>query len=393
MRAWNDTPTGTFHTVLDIVGPSASRITTAAVVDSPRAPFVLKQVELLPPRADEVVIELEACGMCHADLFAQSGTIPFPLPGVLGHEGVGRVVEIGAGVTDLAVGSRVVMSFTSCGRCAACLDAAPAYCRTWPVLNLVGGGRDDGSSSLRCDAHPLHSHFFGQSSFSRFIVAAARAAIPVPDDVPASVLAPLGCGVQTGVSSATNVLRPRPGDRVAVVGAGAVGLSAIMGLRLTGATQIIAIDVHPSRLALAQELGATHLIDAGRQDTRTAIQELTQGAGLNGVIETSGNPGALKTAIQSLASAGTCVVVGIPARGEPGGFDVVDLVARGLRIVGTNQGDANPRTFIPQLVELYRNGRLPVDRIVTTFDFASINEASAAAHDGTVIKPVLIMNR
>ena len=361
------------------------------MVDTARAPFVLKELELLPPRPDEVVIELEACGMCHADLLAQAGTIPFPLPGVLGHEGVGRVIELGAMVTDLSVGTRVVMSFTSCGHCLACVKGAPAYCQTWPALNLVGGGREDGSSSLLCGGDPIHSHFFGQSSFSRFVTVAARAAVPVPDDLPASVLAPLGCGVQTGVSAATNVLRPGPGDRVAVFGAGAVGLSAIMGLRLTGASQVIAIDVHPSRLALAGELGATHLVDAGKQDSGEAIASLTGGAGVNGVIETSGNPRALATAIKALASTGTCVVVGVPSRGEPGSFDVIDLVARGLRIVGTNQGDANPRVVIPQLIELYRLGRLPIERIVQTFEFGAINEASAASLDGSVIKPVLVI--
>ncbi len=362
------------------------------MVDAPRAPFVLRKLELLPPRPDEVVIELEACGMCHADLSAQAGSIPFPLPGVLGHEGVGRVVEVGAAVTDLSVGNRVVISFTFCGRCPSCVRGAPAYCQTWPVLNLVGGGRSDGSSSLRCDGHPIHSHFFGQSSFSRFITTAARSAVPVPDDLPASILAPLGCGIQTGVSAATIVLRPNPGDRVAVFGAGAVGLSAIMGLRMTGASQVIAIDVHPGRLALAQELGATQVVDAGKEDSRAAIVSLTGGAGVNGVIETSGNPRALETAIKVLASAGTCVVVGVPSAGEPGSFDVIDLVARGLRIVGTNQGDANPRIVIPQLIELYRLGRLPIERIVRTFKFGAINDASAASLDGSVIKPVLIMN-
>ena len=370
----------------------APRITTAALVDAPHAPFVLRELELLAPHSDEVVVELEACGMCHADLSAQAGSLPFPLPGVLGHEGVGRVVETGSAVTDLAVGNRVVISFAFCGRCPACLDAMPVYCRNWLALNMAGGGREDGTSSLRSDGHAIHSHFFGQSSFSRYAIATSRAAVPVPDDLPASVLAPLGCGVQTGVNAAINVLRPVAGSRVAVFGAGAVGLSALMGLRLTGATQIIAIDIHPGRLALARELGATDVIDGSKEDSRAAILAATGGAGADGIIETSGNPGALRTAIQALASSGTCVVVGVPPRGEPGGFDVHDLVGRGLRIVGTNQGGANPRVTIPQLVELYRRGRLPVERIVTTFAFDEINKASAASHDGSVIKPVLVMS-
>ena len=370
---------------------SMERSTIAAVVAGARAPFELRELALAPPGADEVIVALEACGMCHADLAAQAGEVPFPLPGVLGHEGVGHVVALGAGVKDLAVGQRVVMSFTSCGRCAACLDGTPVYCRQWPVLNMVGGGREDGSCSLSCNGHPVHSHYFGQSSFSHLVATPARGAVPVPEGIAASVLAPFGCGVQTGVSSVLDVLRPQGGDRVAVFGAGAVGMSALMGLALTGASQVIAIDIHPQRLALARELGATDVIDARGQDVAATIAELTGGAGVQGAIETSGNPQALKTAIRSLAAAGTCVVIGVPPRGEPGSFDVVDVVARGLRIVGTNQGNANPRVTIPRLVDLHLRGRLPVERIVTTFAFDAINEAAAASLDGRAIKPVLLI--
>lgn len=368
------------------------RITEAAVVVAPRAPFVVRNLVLDAPREDEVIVELEACGMCHADLAAQAGSIPFPLPGVLGHEGVGHIVQVGSAVTELRVGERVVISFTSCGRCAACLDAAPGYCRDWPALNLFGGGRCDGTTSLCDDNHSIHSHFFGQSSFSRFIATTARSAVSVPEDIPAEVLAPLGCGIQTGVNAALNVLRPEPGARVAVFGAGAVGLSALMGLRLTAAAQVIAIDVHEQRLELARELGATDVINAGKEDVEAAIARLTDGRGLNGAIESSGNSSALKTAIKTLSASGTCVVVGVPANGEPGQFDVVDLVARGLRIAGTNQGDANPRTAIPRLIELYRAGRLPVERMITTFSFRDINKAAEASLNGSVIKPVLLMS-
>ncbi len=370
---------------------AASRVTTAAVVAGPSAAFCLQELALAPPRPDEVVVALEACGMCHADIAAQAGHVPFPLPGVLGHEGVGHVVELGANVTELTVGQRVVMSFTSCGRCPACLDGAIVYCRQWPMLNMVGGGREDGSCSLSCDGHAVHSHFFGQSSFSRLVVTPARGAVPVPEGIPAAVLAPLGCGVQTGVCSVLDVLRPKAGDRVAVFGAGAVGMSALMGLGLTAATQVIAIDINPQRLVLAKELGATHVIDARHEDVEEAIARATGGAGVNGAIETSGNPVSLKSAIRSLAAAGTCVVVGVPGQGELGTFDVMDVVARGLRIVGTNQGNANPRVTIPRLVDLYQKGLLPIERIVKTFAFEAINQAAAASLDGSAIKPVLLI--
>lgn len=371
--------------------PMTYTATQAAVVSEPNGRFALRDVELSGPRPDEVVVRMEASGMCHADLSARSGSVPFPLPGVLGHEGVGRVVEVGAAVIEVQAGDRVVISFSWCGHCPACLRAAPVYCRDWPTLNLVGGRRADGSATLRCDGGPMHGHFFGQSSFSRLVVTTARAVVKVPDDLPASILAPLGCGVQTGVSAATTVLRPVPGARVAVFGVGAVGLSALMGLGLTGAAQIIAIDVHPARLALAEQLGATHTIDAAGGDVADEIMRLTQGAGLDGVIETSGNLGALRTAIGALAAAGTCVVVGVPNFGDTVAVDVVNLVARGLRIVGTNQGDAIPRVFIPHLVSLYRSGRLPIDKLVTDFAFEDINEAAEASLSGRAIKPVLHM--
>ena len=365
--------------------------TQAAVVREPGGAFVLEEVELAAPRPDEVVVELEASGMCHADLSARAGHIPFPLPAVLGHEGVGRTVEAGSAVKDVAVGDRVVISFTWCGHCSACLGGAPVYCEDWPRLNLVGGSRSDGSSTLSQCGTLLHGHFFGQSSFARRILAAARSVVRVPDDLPAEVLAPLGCGVQTGVSAVTSVLCPSPGARVAVFGVGAVGLSAIMGLRLTGAAQIIAVDIHPTRLALAQQLGATDILSASAGAVVEQIAQLTGGKGLNGAVETSGNLGSLNAAIMSLSSAGTCVVIGVPRAGETVAVDVINMVGRGLRIVGTNQGDAVPRVFIPQLIELYRRGRLPVDKIVTCFQLADINRAAEASLNGSVIKPVLLM--
>ena len=372
--------------------PAATTLLTqAAVVREAGGAFALEEVELASPRRDEVVVQLEASGMCHADLSARAGHIPFPLPAVLGHEGVGRIVEIGSAVEDVAVGDRVVISFNWCGHCLACMGGTPVYCENWPRLNLVGGSRSDGSSTLSQCGHSLHGHFFGQSSFSRRILAAARSVVRVPEDMPASVLAPLGCGIQTGVSAVTSVLRPQPGARVAVFGVGAVGLSAIMGLQFTGAAQVIAVDIHPTRLALAQELGATDIVDASAGDVTEQIAQLTGGQGISGAVETSGNLGSLNAAISSLSSAGMCVVIGVPHAGQTVAVDVVNLVGRGLRLVGTNQGDAVPRVFIPQLIELYKRGRLPVEKIVTCFDFADINKAAEASLNGSVIKPVLLM--
>ena len=365
--------------------------TEAAVVAETGGRFTLRTIGLSAPGPVEVIVEMEASGMCHADLSARSGGLPFPLPGVLGHEGVGRVIRCGTAVDEVQPGDRVVISFSWCGHCAACLRAAPAYCRDWPRLNLAGGSRADGSPTLSCDSGPLHGHFFGQSSFSRHVVAAARSVVKVADDLPARILAPLGCGIQTGVGAATNVLRPQPGARVAVFGAGAVGLSAIMGLGLTSVAQVIAVDLNQARLQTARALGATDTIDAASGDTAAQLMQLTGGEGVDGAIETSGNLGALGTAIRSLAASGTCVVIGAPKMGETVAVDVVDMVARGLRIVGTNQGGSVPRVFIPKLIELYRRGRLPIETLITDFDFADINQAAERSLDGSAIKPVLHM--
>lgn len=181
------------------------------------------------------------------------------------------------------------------------------------------------------------------------------------------------------------------GVRVAVFGVGAVGLSAVLGFGLTAAAQIIAVDVHPARLELARQLGATDTVNAASSDTAEQIAQLIGGAGLNGAIEASGNLGSLATAIALLAAVGTCVVIGAPRLGDTVAVDVVDIIARGLRLVGINQGDLNPRVFVRQLIELYRRGRLPIDKLITNFDFADINKAAEEALNGNAIKPVLHM--
>ncbi len=356
----------------------------------PNAPFILRDVALSPPRPDEVIVQLEASGVCHADLAARSGALPFPLPGVLGHEGVGRIVEVGSAVGVAAVGDRLVISFDWCSHCSACRHGAPAYCRHWPRLNLTGGSRNDGSATLSCRDGGLHGHFFGQSSFSRMVVTKARATVPVPEDVPAAVLAPLGCGVQTGVSAVTDVLRPAPSSRVAVFRAGTVGMSALMGLRATGVAKVIAVDVHPAHLALARKLGATDVVDVAAGNVSERIAALTSDAGIDGSIGTGGILGASRAAICSLASGGTCVAVGAPAPGDSGDCDVIDLVARGLRVVDANQGDVPPPARLSRASSnSTAAAAFPSMRSSRVFLVREINKVARASSDGTVIKPVL----
>jgi aryl-alcohol dehydrogenase len=364
---------------------------TAAVVEEASQPFALRELSLDKPRPDELVVKLTAVGMCHSDLSARSGATPFPLPGVLGHEGAGVVEEVGSNVAGLLPGDHVVLSFDSCGACESCVAGQPVYCRHWIPLNLIGGSRLDGSATISRDGAPVHGHFFGQSSFATYALASARSAVKVRDDLPLQSLAPLGCSVQTGAGAVFNVVKPAPGSTLVVFGAGGVGLAAVMAANLTPAARVIAVDVHDSRLKLASELGATHTINATDGDPVEAVRELTGGNGAHYAIETSGRLPVLDQAISSLTAAGACIVVGAPPFGSTIAVDVPNLLGRGIRLIGTNQGDSNPAQFIPRLVDLYARGALPVDKLITEYAFADINDAAADAVAGTTIKPVMVL--
>jgi aryl-alcohol dehydrogenase len=364
---------------------------TAAVVEAKDGPFRLEEVELGEPRADELLVKIAAVGMCHSDLSVRSQATPFPLPGVLGHEGAGVVEQVGAEVGDLKVGDKVVLSFTSCGLCPPCRAGKTVYCLHWIALNLLGGSRLDGSTALSRASGQLHGHFFGQSSFASHALVSARSAVKVDEDLDLAQLAPLGCSVQTGVGAVLNVARPDPGSTVVIFGAGGVGLVAVMAAKLTPAARVIAVDVNPARLAMAAELGATDTINPADGDPVSALLELTGGLGAQCAIETSGRLDVLEQAVASLSSAGTCVVIGAPPLGTELAVDVPNLLGRGLRLVGTNQGDSNPREFIPRLISLHRQGRLPFDALIRCYAFDQINVAAQDAAEGRSIKPVMIL--
>ncbi|MEU6235326.1 NAD(P)-dependent alcohol dehydrogenase [Kitasatospora sp. NPDC047058] len=377
---------------------------TAAVVREAGGPFRLETVRLDEPRPDEVLVRIRAVGICHTDLSVRAGRTPAPLPAVLGHEGAGTVEAVGSAVTRVRPGDTVVLTFASCGACPSCRTGRPVRCDHWAALNLFGGRRLDGSATVYGTGHgpvddggsrtnaPLNGHFFGQSAFATHALATERNAVPVrAGDTPFELLAPFGCGVQTGAGAVFHVLRPRPGDTVVVFGAGAVGLAAVLAARLTPAARIVAVDLRPARLALARELGATEVVDAGTQDPVAAVAALTGGRGADHALETSGSVRALRQAVDALAVGGTCGVVGAPAAGSEVALDVPGLLARAPRIVGVNQGASVPERFLPALVGLFRAGRLPVDRLVRTYPFAAIEEAAEAARAGEVVKPVLLL--
>lgn len=361
----------------------------AAVTESKGAPFAVQEVELGELRPDEVLVEVAAAGICHTDLICRDQWLPVPLPAVLGHEGAGVVKEVGSAVTQVVPGDRVGMTFNSCGHCRTCLRGQSTYCHDFFGRNFAST-RPDGSSVLSRGGELVHSHFFGQSSFATHAVATARNVVKLSDDVGFEVAAPFGCGIQTGAGAVLNVMRPPAGSSLVVTGTGAVGLSAVMAGVIAGCGTIIGVDVRPARLGLARELGATHVIDAGAVDVGDEIRRIT-GGGADYAIETTGVPAVLRTAVDALAPTGECGVIGAPPFGTEVALDVNNVLAFGRVVRGIVEGDSVPELFIPTLLELWRVGRFPVDRMMAFYDFDRINEAVHDAEEGTTIKPVLRM--
>jgi len=356
------------------------------VVGSPPA---LEPLILDDPRPHEVLVALRGVGVCHTDMVMRDGLLPVPMPVVLGHEGAGIVLALGADVRDLAVGDHVVLSFASCGHCGACHDHAPAYCHDWVPLNF-GGARADGSTALRdATGQTVHSHVFGQSAFASHVVVDRRNAVKVDADLPIELLGPLGCGVQTGAGTVLNALRVRPGSSVAVIGAGTVGLSAVMAAGIAQAAIIVALDIAPARVELALALGATHGWLAG--DATMAQHAVAAGCphGFDYIIDTTGISRLCNAAIPALAPRGEMALVGAYTPGENIVSDATLLMSGGRAVRGVVEGSADPASFIPELIAHYRGDRFPFDRLVQYFDFADIAAAIAAGEGGHVVKPVL----
>ena len=362
---------------------------TAAVVREKEQPFSVEELELEEPRANEVLVRVVATGVCHTDLIVRDQWYPVPLPVVLGHEGAGVVERVGENVTKVQPGDHVVLTFSSCGECASCAGGKPAYCLNFFEQNF-GGARHDGSTGISKDGDALHSHFFGQSSFAGYALAAERSVVKVRGEVPLELLGPLGCGIQTGAGGVLNALHPEAGTSIAVFGAGAVGISAIMAAAVAGCTTIIGIDVKENRLELARELGATHSINGGEADAVEEIGNIT-GGGADYTLETTAVPELFAQAVQALAPLGVCGLIGAAPLGTEASLDMNDILIPGKTVRGIVEGDSVPDVFIPRLVELYQGGHFPFDRLIAFYDLEEINQAAEDSEEGTVIKPVLRM--
>lgn len=362
---------------------------TAALARAPGDSFSIETLELDEPRADEIRVRIAAVGVCHTDLVARDGAMPFSLPAVLGHEGAGVIDAVGSAVTKVAVGDRVALTFRSCGACARCLGGDPAYCYTMPMLNYIGM-RPDGSKAIRDGQAPVSSNFFGQSSFATYALTYERNVLKLPDDIPFELAAPLGCGVQTGVGGVVRALAAPKGSSILITGGGAVGLSAVMGAVIQGCGTIIVVEPLASRRELAQDLGATHVVDPAVQKDLPAAVRAILPHGVDFAFDTTGRPDILTATMSCLAPKGVFGIVGIPPAGTPVPGDLGAMLTFGQTVRGIIEGDSDPDIFLPQLIEHWRSGRLPLEKLVRTFPFADINAAIAAQHDGDCVKVVLL---
>jgi aryl-alcohol dehydrogenase len=360
----------------------------AAVVRSKGGPFLIEEVELDEPRDDEILVKVVAGGMCHSDLNSRDQKYPPKLPAVFGHEGAGVVERVGRNVGGFKPGDHAVITYNTCERCFSCVSGEPWGCEQLFELHF-GGHAPDGRMTIRDRNGPISSSYFGQSSFATYALAYENNCVKVPPDLPLEILGPLGCGIETGAGAAINAMQMPVAETIVIFGAGAVGLSAVMGAVIAGATRIIAVDVRSNRLELASDLGATDLVDASRVEPLNEIRRLTEG-GVRYVIEASGSPKSLSCGIKLLRTGGVLGLIGAPPIGTEIPLDVNFMIFN-RTIRGIVQGYSDRQTFIPRLIELYRKGRFPFDKLIRQYDFNDINQAALDSDAGLTIKPVVRM--
>ena len=361
---------------------------TAAVARTLGEPLAIEELQLDDLQANEVRVRLVATGICHTDAIVRDGVYPTPLPAVLGHEGAGVVEAVGNEVAAVEVGDHVVLSAAYCGTCRQCRAGRMAYCENLFAEDF-GGRRRDGSTALSADGERISSHFFGQSSFSTYANVVQESVVVIDREVPLELMGPLGCGLQTGAGAVLNELRPEPGTSLVVFGTGAVGSAAIMAARVAGCTTIVAVDLHDSRLELAADLGATHTINGRTTDAVEELRRITDGRGVNYAVDTTAVPAVLRQAADSLGIRGTLVLVGAAAPGTEVPFEIGGSLVKGWTFKTVVQGSSVPQVFIPRLVELWKQGRFPFDKLVRHYALSDINRGFEDSENGSVIKPIV----
>lgn len=366
-------------------------ITRAAVLERVGAPLRVTELELAPPGPGEVLVAVHASGVCHSDLNAIDGTAETPCPAVLGHEGGGVVEQAGPGVTRVAVGDHVALSWApACGRCAECLDGLPHLCGTaWPMM--ARGTLLDGTTRLSRDGKPVH-HYSFLSSFAERAVVPERSCVVIPDDVPLEIAGLVGCAVTTGICAVWRSAGVRPGQRAAVFGCGGVGLSAVIGLAAVSASPIVAVDLDPAKLEAALELGATDAVEWAGSPEATAERVQAVSGGVDFAFEATGRAEAMLGAFLSTRRRGTAVCMGIPRQDAVLPLPALSIPRMERRVIGALYGSARPERDFLVILDQYRRGRLPLDRLIShRLPLDRIDEAFDLLKSGSALRAVLDM--
>lgn len=364
-----------------------------AVLEQTGGPLTVCDLELAPPGPEEVLVRLYASGVCHSDWNAVDGTAETPCPAVLGHEGAGVVERIGESVSRVAVGDHVALSWTPwCGECEECRRDLTQLCSTvWPAMGT--GGLMDGTPRLSRDGEPVY-HYSFLSTFAEACVVPERSCVPISDDVPFDVAALVGCAVTTGVGAVWRTAEAKAGDRFAVVGCGGVGISALMAAVAIGAEPVIAIDVSEQKLDVARSFGATHgvLWQGSPEATADAVRGVSSG-GVDVAVEATGRPEAMLTAFLSTRARGAAVLIGIPRADAVLALPATTIPRMERRVLGSIYGSSKPERDFPATLDLYREGRLPLDRLVShRLPLDEVERGFELMHSGEALRVVLDLN-
>jgi aryl-alcohol dehydrogenase len=357
----------------------------AAVLYELSGPFIIEELELDDPRDDEVLVRVAGTGLCNTDLAFRDGSLPAEFPVVLGHEGAGVVEKVGKRVAKVQPGDHVVMTFYYCGRCIQCKKGEPVRCELF-MPGVFPGKRFDGTPTITKNGEAINAVFFTQSSFASHALANELNVVKVDKDVPLENLGPLGCGIQTGAGGVLNSLKAEPGSSIAVFGTGSVGMSAILAAVLSGCTTIIAVDIMDERLGKARELGATHTVNSAQSDPIEAINKIKPN-GLDYSLDCTGIPAVINKAVNSIRDGGTCGLIGLPGEDNVAHLEIHTLLHR--TVYGVTEGDSIPDVFIPKLIELYKAGKFPIDKLITYYKLEDINQAVEDSRSGKALKAIL----
>ena len=356
-------------------------------------PLSIEEIKISPPLANEILVQVKGAGLCHSDLSVINGSRIMPLPLVIGHEGSGEVVELGSAIRDIKVGDHVSFQFSpSCGRCRRCLEGRPQVCEL-AAATKGKGQLMSGGSRLSDSEGTILNHHTGISCMSDYTVVDRGSVVVIDKSINIEDAALFGCAVMTGVGAVINTARIRPGDSVAIIGLGGVGLNGVMGAKLGGAETIIAIDIDPSKFERAKELGATHCFDSKNKDTVQAIRDLTNG-GVDFAIDLAGVIPAMNTAYAIVRYGGSIVTAGLSPANAEFSFNHGDLVAQEKSILGSYMGSCVPVRDVPRFLNLFQQGRLPVDKLIDgKIGFDELNEGFDKLSKGEVVRQILVPSK